>query len=144
MILSTPVLSTLLVVLVPKIPILTLIWRFWWFYIGKKNLIEGLLTFFFSRMLFYIITASGKTIQKILGFFFKVLFLGYPVPSFRNATFTLFKVTVKNCMKIYYRNLYGRWFCHLSRVCIAWDGGKGSLNPVWGGGVRWRCDVLSV
>jgi len=62
----------------------------------------------------------------------------------RNATFTLFKVRVKNCMEIYYRNLYGRWFCHLSRVCIAWDGGKGGLNPVWGGCVQWQCDVLSV
>ena len=48
----------------------------------KKKLIEGLLTFFFSRILFDIITASGKTIQKILGLFFKVLFFGYPVPSF--------------------------------------------------------------
>ena len=47
----------------------------------KKN-IEGLLDFFFLRNLFIIVTKCGKTLLKILGFNFLVLFFGYPVPSF--------------------------------------------------------------
>jgi hypothetical protein len=47
----------------------------------KKNL-EGLLAFFFLRNLFIIVTKCGKTLLKILGFNFLVLFFGYPVPSF--------------------------------------------------------------